>query len=86
MNMNQSSSIQNQPAVYSVMNAQSGSQILQRYTQSSFQIQQRYSITISPARSLILTQQINADFQLSQEAWHHISNQINEMSEANRLK
>ena len=53
--------------------------------QSGFQIPQRYSTTISPARPPILSQQITTDFQLSQEAWYHLSNQMNEMSETNRL-
>ena len=32
-----------------------------------------------------MTQQISADFQLSQDAWDHLSNKMNEMAETNRL-
>ena len=36
---------------------------------------------ISPTRPLVVTQQIAADFQLSQEAWNKLSSQMNEMAE-----
>ena len=40
---------------------------------------------ISPTRVPILTQQITAYFQLSQEAWDKLSSQMNEMAEINEL-
>ena len=45
----------------------------------------RYPTTISPTKLLILTQQITADFQLSQEALNHLSNQMNDMVKTNKL-
>ena len=39
----------------------------------------KYPISISPTKPLILRQQITADFQLSQETWNQLSNQIKEM-------
>ena len=44
----------------------------------------KYPITISSAKPSILTQQITADFQLSQEAWNLLSSQMDEMVEANK--
>ena len=43
----------------------------------------RYPTAISPTRPPMLTQQIMADFQLSQEAWNKLSSQMNEMAELN---
>ena len=40
---------------------------------------------ISSNKLLILTQEITADFQLSQEAWNQLSNRMNEMVETNKL-
>ena len=37
----------------------------------------KYPTTISPIKLPILTQQIMADFQLSQEAWNQLSSQMN---------
>ena len=45
----------------------------------------RYSTPISQARPPVLTQQITADFQLSQEAWNKLSSQMTEMAETNKL-
>ena len=50
MSVNQSSSIQNQPADNSLNNAESGPQALQGYAESGFQILQRHLTAISPAR------------------------------------
>ena len=41
-----------------------------------------YNLTYKPP---ILTQQITADFQLSQKAWKQLSGQINEMVETKKL-
>ena len=76
MSMDQSSSIQNKLAVNSLKKAQSGSLILQIYAQRVFKTPQRYLTTISPVRSQLLTQQITADFQLSQEEKNNWSNQM----------
>ena len=40
---------------------------------------------MSHTKSSILTQQITADFQLSQESWKQLSSQMNEMVETNKL-
>ena len=40
---------------------------------------------MSPTIPPVLTQQITADFQLSQEAWKQLNSQINEMVETNKL-
>ena len=69
MSTNQSSSIQNQPAVYFFKECKSGLLI----PQTTGQI--RYPTAILPNRPPILTQQITTDFLLSQEAQDHISNQ-----------
>ena len=45
----------------------------------------KYPTTISPPKPSILTQQITADFQLSQEAWNQLSKQINEIVDTNKL-
>ena len=45
----------------------------------------RYPTPISPTRLHVLTQQITADIQLSQEAWNKLSSQMNEMAETNKL-
>ena len=45
----------------------------------------RYPTPISLARLSILAQHITADFQLSQEAWNKLSNQMNEMAKTNKL-
>ena len=45
----------------------------------------RYPTSISPAKLPVLTQQITAGFQLSQEAWNKISSQMSEMAETNKL-
>ena len=45
----------------------------------------KYHRTNSPTMSPILTQQITADFQLSQEAWNQLSNQMNGMDKTNKL-
>ena len=73
MNMNQPGSKQNQTAVNSLKNVQSGLQVQQTTRQI------RYATANSPTRPTILTQEITADLQLSQEAWDHFSNQMNEI-------
>ena len=45
----------------------------------------RYPTPLFPAKLPVLTQQIMADFQLSQEAWNKLSSQMNEMSKTNKL-
>ena len=45
----------------------------------------RYPTPISPVRPPIVTQQIMADFQLSQEVWNKLSGQMNEMAATNKL-
>ena len=45
----------------------------------------RCHITLLPTSPPILTWQITAGFQLSQETWNHLSNQKSEMAETNRL-
>ena len=78
--MNQLSNVQSYlPAANPLKNAQSGLQIPQITGQIG------YPTTMLPTRPPILTQQIIADFQLSQEVWDHLSNQMNEMDETNRL-
>ena len=45
----------------------------------------RYPTPITLVRPPLLTQQITADFQLSQEAWNKLSSQMTEIVEANKL-
>ena len=45
----------------------------------------KYPTTILPTKPPNLTQEITADFQLSQEAWKQLSSQMNEMVETNKL-
>ena len=45
----------------------------------------RYPTQTSPARPPVLTQQVMADLQLSQEAQNKLSGQMNEMAETNKL-
>ena len=45
----------------------------------------RYPTAISPIRLPVLTQQIMADFQLSQEAWKKLNSQRNKMAEMNKF-
>ena len=45
----------------------------------------RYPTQISPARLPVLTQQITAGFQLSQEDGNKVSSQMSEMTKANKL-
>ena len=45
----------------------------------------KYPTLISPTRLPVLTLQIMADFQLSQEALNKLSCQMNEMAETNKL-
>ena len=45
----------------------------------------KYPITFSHTKSPILTQQITVHFQLSQQAWKQLSNQMNKMVETNKL-
>ena len=40
-----------------------------------------YPVVILPTRPSVLMQQIKANFQLSQEAWDQLHNQMNEMAE-----
>ena len=42
-------------------------------------------MTIPPIKPPVLSQQIMADFQLSHEAWNHLSCQMNEMVKSNKL-
>ena len=44
----------------------------------------RYPTPIFLTRLPILTQQIMADFQLSQEAWNKLSNQMNKVATTNK--
>ena len=55
----------------------------QAYTQTAEPI--RYPTPISAVRPPVLTQQITADFQLSQEAWNKLSSQMTEMAETNKI-
>ena len=50
----------------------------QNYNQTTEPI--RYPILITPVRPPVLTQQIIADFQLSQEEWNMLSSQMTEMA------
>ena len=77
--MDHSNNVQDQATTNSFPNAQSGSPI----PQTTGQI--KYPTTISPTKPPIFTQQIMADFQLPQEAWNHLSSQMNEMAETNKL-
>ena len=43
-----------------------------------------YPTPMSPARLPGLTQQITVDFQLSQQAWNKLSNQMTKMAETNK--
>ena len=43
-----------------------------------------YPTPMSPTRLSVLTQQITADFQLSQEAWNKLHIQMSEMAETNK--
>ena len=43
----------------------------------------KYPTTILPTKLPILTEQITADFQFSQETWKQLSSQMNEMVETN---
>ena len=45
----------------------------------------KHPTQISPTRSPVLTQQITADFQKSQDAWNKLSNHMNEMTKINEL-
>ena len=69
MKMNQSYGIQNKTAVNSLKMYKACLQIPQTIGMIS------YPIATSPTRPSILTQQIAAYFQLSLEAWNHLSNQ-----------
>ena len=80
MIMNPSSNIQNQTTLISLKNAQSDLQI----SQTTCQI--RYPIAMLLTRHPILTQQIKADFKLSQETWDHLSNPMNEMAQRDSLR
>ena len=76
--MNQSSNMQSHSlAINPIKNAQSSLQAPQTTNQI------RYPTTIVLIRVPTLTQQITADFQLSQEAWDHLSIEMNEMVETN---
>ena len=67
------------PVTNSLKNVQGGLQIPQTTGQN------RYPTTILSTRPPILTQQITAHFQLSQEAWNHLSNLIDKTVNTNRL-
>ena len=79
MNKNQFNNVQDQATVNSFKNIQSGSPSLQTTGQI------RYPTKVLPTWPPMLTQQITADFQLSQEAWNQLSSQMNEMAEINKL-
>ena len=80
MSTNQYSNMQSlSPGTNSLYNAQSGLQI----PQTTGWI--RNPNTISPTRPTILTQHITVTFQLCQEAWDPLSNQMNEIAKTNRL-
>ena len=44
-----------------------------------------YPTPMSPARAPVLTKQITADFQVSQEVWNKLRSQMTEMAETNKL-
>ena len=45
----------------------------------------RYPTPMSPARPLVLTQQITAAFQLLQESWNKLSSQMSKMAKTDKL-
>ena len=73
------SNVLDQATTIPIWNAQSSSPI----QQTTGQI--KYPTTISPTKPPMSSQQIIADFQLSQEAWNQLRKQMNVMAEINKL-